>query len=165
MIVILHNIRSVYNVGSIFRTADALGCVEKIYLCGITPSPINEMGEYRNDFIKISLGAEKTISWEKRKAIFPLIKKLRKENRKVKIFAIEQSDKSIPFYIVRKSNRTLKDIVLIAGEERKGIPLSTLILADSIIEIPMCGEKESLNVSIAFAIVSFWIKYKNFKDR
>jgi len=64
MIAILHNIRSLYNVGSIFRTADATG-IEKIYLCGITPAPVDQFGKYRQQLTKVSLGAEKYVAWEK----------------------------------------------------------------------------------------------------
>ena len=77
MIVVLHNIRSLHNVGSIFRTADAAG-VEKIYLCGYTPSPLDEMNCPRQPLTKVSLGAEKIVEWKKIKSSAAIIKKLKK---------------------------------------------------------------------------------------
>src|SRR3990167_2768445 len=95
MIVILHNVRSLHNVGSIFRTADAAG-VKKIYLCGITPAPIDIFGKLRQQLTNVSLGAEKSVEWEHIKSAVRLIDKLKKDNHK--IFVIEQSENSIPYY-------------------------------------------------------------------
>ena len=81
MILILHNIRSLYNVGSIFRTADAAG-IEKIYLCGITPAPIDVFGKPRQQLTKVSLGAEKYVEWERVKSTTKLIDKLRRDGYK-----------------------------------------------------------------------------------
>ena len=102
MIVVLHNIRSLHNVGSIFRTADAAG-VKKIYLCGITPSPIDQFGKPRQQLVKVSLGAEKYVEWEKVKTIRKLIDDLKKQ--KYKIFAVEQNKKSIPYYKIKTSSK------------------------------------------------------------
>ena len=157
MIVILHNIRSLYNVGSIFRTADAVG-VEKIYLCGYTPSPKDKFGKYIPQLSKVALGAEKSVPWDASARSAQSIKKLieKLKNDDYKIFAIEQSKKSIPYHRVKiKKQKT----VLIVGNEVKGIPSSILKLADKILEIPMAGSKESLNVSVAFGIVAFGLKY------
>lgn len=162
MVVILHNIRSLQNVGSIFRTADGCGYgrngVEKIYLCGITPEPVDELGRPRQQLIKVSLGAEKNIEWEYVKSITRLIDKLRKDG--YKIFAIEQDKKSVSYYNIELKNlktKKLKNfkIVLILGNEVKGLPQSILKRSDKILEIPMNGKKESLNVSVAFGIVAF----------
>lgn len=166
MIVILHNIRSLYNVGSIFRTADAAG-VSKIYLCGITPKPVDDFGRPREQLTKVSLGAEKYIGWDgsarSPQAIAKLIDKLKVEG--YKIFAIEQSKKSIPYYkiktnwsIRRSSKRPTNRIALVLGGEVKGLPQSILNRADKILEIPMQGRKESLNVSVAFGIIVFYLK-------
>lgn len=155
MIVILHNIRSLYNVGSIFRTADAAG-VEKIYLCGITPAPIDRLGKSRIQFTKVSLGAEKFVKWEKISKTSFLIQKLKKEGYKV--FAIEQSEKSTPFYKLKIKNKKQK-LALILGNEVSGLPESVLNKADKILEIPMKGKKESLNVSVAFGIAVFGLLY------
>ena len=158
MIAILHNIRSLYNVGSIFRTADAAG-VEKIYLCGITPTPIDQFGKYRQQLIKVSLGAEKYVAWEKvgsassPQATLKLIEKLKGDG--CKIFAIEQSKKSIPYYKLKNLNTKKLKTALVLGNEVKGLPPSILNRADKILEIPMKGKKESLNVAVAFGIVVF----------
>lgn len=155
MIVILHNIRSLYNVGSIFRTADAAG-VEKIYLCGITPGPVDVFGKPRSQLTKVSLGAEKYVPWEKVRLTAPLIDKLKKDG--YKIFAIEQSKKSIPYYRARRSSDTIVDkTALVLGNEIKGLPPAILKRADKILEIPMKGKKESLNVAVAFGIVAFFL--------
>ena len=166
MIVILQNIRSLHNVGSIFRTADAAG-VEKIYLCGITPTPFDRLGKIRAQFSKVSLGAEKSVAWEKRGRPADLIAKLKKEG--YKILAVEQSKKSTPYYKFKIGSKNSK-IALMMGNEVKGLSESILSKADKILEIPMRGAmirqahhpryqkvpgKESLNVSVAFAIIIF----------
>ncbi len=153
MVVILYNIRSLHNVGSIFRTADAAG-VEKIYLCGITPAPIDAFSKPRQPLTKVSLGAEKYVAWEKTKSATKLIKKLKKQD--YKILAIEQSKKSIPYHnkihlLTSDTNR----FVLVLGSEIKGLPKPILNTADKILEIPMRGKKESLNVAVTFGIVAF----------
>ncbi len=155
MIVILDNIRSLYNVGSIFRTADAAG-VEKIYLCGITPEPIDRFGRIRPQLAKVSLGAEKTVSWEKCPSSARLISKLKKEG--YKIYAVEQSKNSIPYYTPRPKPSALERSVFIFGNEVKGISESVLAKTDKILEIPMHGKKESLNVSVAAGIILFHFK-------
>lgn len=152
MIVLLHNIRSLHNVGSIFRTADAAG-IEKLYLCGFTPSPIDELSRPRQPLVKVSLGAEKFVLWEKAKSTLTLLKKLKKEG--YEIWAIEQSPKSISYQTVKIGKNK---IALVVGHEVKGLPQNILDLADKILEIPMAGKKESLNVSVAFGIVVFALK-------
>ena len=162
MIVILHNIRSMHNVGSIFRTADAAG-VGKIYLCGITPAPIDKFGRLRQQISKTALGAEKYVKWEYVKSTPLLLDKLKKQG--YKILAVEQSKKSIPYFSVsfpRNLSSTAigeresrKKIALVLGNEIKGLPCSILNRADKILEIPMKGKKESLNVAVAFGIVVF----------
>ncbi|MCX6813604.1 MAG: TrmH family RNA methyltransferase [Candidatus Azambacteria bacterium] len=152
MTIILNNIRSLYNVGSIFRTADAAG-IKKIYLCGITPAPVDSFGRPRQQLAKVSLGAEKYIEWEKVKSTSKLIDNLKKQ--KYKIFAIEQSKKSIPYQNLKPKTYKLKTTVLVLGNEVKGLPPSILKRADKNLEIPMFGKKESLNVSVAFGIVVF----------
>lgn len=154
IILILHNIRSIYNVGSIFRTADALK-ISKIYLTGITPSPIDSFNNLRKDFQKTALGAEKNINWIKKIQIIPLLKKLKQE--KYKIFAIEQAENSIYYYQLKIKKRV--KIVLILGNEVNGLDKRILKQVDEILEIPMLGLKESLNVSIAFAIVGYHLRF------
>jgi 23S rRNA (guanosine2251-2'-O)-methyltransferase len=153
IVVILHDIRSAHNVGSIFRTADAVG-VEKIYLCGITPSPIDRFKEVRPDFAKVALGAEQYVQWESVKTTAAAIKLLKKDG--FQIFALEQSKRSTPYYtaIVTKDSR----VAIIVGNEVKGLPPSLLKTADRILEIPMMGKKESLNVSVAFGVLAFGLR-------
>lgn len=164
IVVILHNIRSLHNVGSIFRTADAAG-VKKIYLCGITPSPIDVFGKARPQLTKVSLGAEKYVEWEKVKSTARLIDKLKKAKprsehcsaigEKYKIFAIEQSKKAVPYHKIKLYEAKSRKIVLVVGNEIKGLPASILKKTDKILEIPMRGKKESLNVAVAFGIIIF----------
>lgn len=149
-VVILDNIRSVFNVGSIFRTSDALG-IDKIYLCGTTPTPTDRFGRKRADLAKVALGAEKNIVWEYIPTTNNIIKKLKKEG--FKIFAVEQDVKSIDY---RKA-KVGRKVALIMGTEVTGIDKKTLSLCDEILEIPMIGKKESLNVSVSFGIVGYEI--------
>ncbi len=159
MVVVLHNIRSLHNVGSIFRTADAVG-IEKIYLCGITPTPMDNFGRLRLQLTKVSLGAEKIVPWDasarSAQAILKLLKGLKKEG--YKILAVEQSKRSVPYNRVKVGTKA--KVVLVLGSEVKGLPSSILQKADKIVEIPMVGKKESLNVAVAFGIVAYGLKYK-----
>lgn len=161
MIAILHNIRSLHNVGSVFRTADAAG-IKKVYLCGITPAPVDRFGRIRPQFKKISLGAEKYVEWQKVPKIENLIQELKKE--KYKIFAVEQSEKSIPYYKLKTRNAVTRHsalrVALVLGNEIKGLPEPILKKADKILEIPMRGKKESLNVAVTFGIVVFNLVYQ-----
>jgi len=162
--VITHNIRSIHNVGSIFRTADAAG-VEKIFLCGITPAPLDRFKRVREDFAKVALGAEKYIAWELAPATMGVIRRLKKEG--YEIFALEQSKRSVPYYQVGRQARFAPlaradaSVAIIVGNEVKGLPPSVLRAADRILEIPMMGKKESLNVAVAFGIVVFGLRFGN----
>lgn len=149
-------------MGSIFRTADAAG-VEKIFLCGITPAPLDRFKEVRPDFAKVALGAEKYIAWESAKTTAEVIKRLKGEG--YRIFALEQSKKSVPYYEeaarLARAPRGGADVrvAIILGNEVKGLPSSILRTADRILEIPMMGKKESLNVAVAFGVVAFGLRY------
>jgi tRNA G18 (ribose-2'-O)-methylase SpoU len=165
--VIAHDVRSVHNVGSIFRTADAAG-VTKIFLCGITPAPLDRFKEVRADFAKVALGAEKYIPWESAPTTAGVIKRLKKEG--YAIFALEQSERSVPYYQVARGECAASGaqlafadarIAIILGNEVKGLPPSVLRAADRILEIPMMGKKESLNVAVAFGIVVFGLRFGN----
>ena len=147
-ILILHNIRSVENVGAMFRTADAAG-IDKIYLTGYTPTPIDRFGRKRKDIVKSALGAEEFVPWKYKKTISPLIAKLKQDN--FFIIGIEQDEKSINYRKLKTKNKN----VFIVGAEVNGITKNVLKKCDSIIEIPMKGKKESLNVSVALGIVLF----------
>lgn len=157
MVVILNNIRSVYNVGSIFRTADALG-VEKIYLCGITPISLDRFGRVRKDFAKVSLGAEKSVKWEYFKFTSLLVSKLKKQ--KYKIFAVEQASKSTSYHKINCGKSDFPHIGLVLGNEINGIAPNILKKCDKILEIPMRGKKESLNVAVAFGIVGYHLVFR-----
>jgi len=147
---ILHNIRSVHNVGSMFRTADAAG-VSKIILSGYTPAPLDRFNLPRKDFSKVSLGAEKTIPWIQTKTFSQAVKLLKKEN--YFIAAVEQDKRSTPlFEFAAPKDRSL---AIVMGNEVRGISKQSLKLCDAILEIPMKGKKESLNVSVSAGIAMF----------
>jgi len=149
--VVVDNIRSSENVGSIFRTSDALG-VEKIFLCGISPTPASSAGRSENEKLaKTALGAEKTVAWEHHKQLWRLLKTLKKQG--VFITALEQTRESISL----EKFRPKFPLALVIGHEVKGVSSSALKLADAIIEISMHGKKESLNVSVAFGIAGYEI--------
>ncbi|MBI2609740.1 RNA methyltransferase [Candidatus Giovannonibacteria bacterium] len=145
---ILHNIRSLHNVGSIFRTADAAG-VSKIFLTGYTPAPLDIFGKYRKEISKVALGAEKYLPWGKVSNIRGLTKKLKKDG--VEIIALEQSRNAMNF----KKFRPNYPLALILGNEVRGIAPAVLKKCDKIIQIPMRGKKESLNVSVAAGVALF----------
>ena len=150
-IIILDNIRSVHNVGSIFRTSECAG-VEHIYCVGTTPVPIDRFGRKRKDFAKVSLGAEELVGWDHvadYEAMEKILKRLRGDNYEV--IAVEQSERSVKladFVPVSK-------VVYIFGNEVSGVGREFTGIADKILEIPMFGEKESLNVSVTAGIVIF----------
>lgn len=147
---IIHNIRSAYNVGSIFRTADAAG-VACLYLTGFTPPPIDRFGRDRKDIQKSALGAEKTVRWEQKVRVIALIKKLKKEG--FFVVAVEQA----PYARDYKTIKIKCPVVFIFGNEVSGLSQKILNECDIIAEIPMCGKKESLNVSVAVGISLFRI--------
>jgi len=147
-ILIIHNIRSVVNVGAMFRTADAVG-IDKIYLTGYTPTPLDRFGRKRGDLAKSALGAEEFVSWEYKKNIASLITKLKKE--KFLIIGLEQDKKSVDYKKIKLKNKN----AFIMGTEVSGIPKSVLKKCDVIAEIPMKGKKESLNVSVACGVFLF----------
>ncbi len=148
--IILHNIRSVYHVGAIFRTADAAG-ISKIYLCGYTPTPLDRFGRKRKDFAKSALGAEKSVKWEHCKQVGSLIKKLKKE--RVFVVGVELSEDSLDY----KKIKPKYPIAFLFGNEVKGISKQILKRCDVVAEIKMRGEKESLNVSVSLGIALFRI--------
>jgi tRNA G18 (ribose-2'-O)-methylase SpoU len=146
--VIAHNIRSLYNVGSIFRTADALG-MSKVYLTGYTGQPDQFNNEKK--ITKVALGAEKFVPWEYHRSAQRLIKDLRLKIKGIKIIGLENNVKATQ--IAKFKPRY--PLALVLGEETKGIPKPILKLCDEVVEIPMRGKKESLNVSVAFGIAAF----------
>jgi tRNA G18 (ribose-2'-O)-methylase SpoU len=146
--ILLYDIRSVHNVGAIFRTADAIG-VERIYLSGYTPTPVDRFGMVRGDFAKASLGSEKTVAWESVPDALALIARLKGEG--FKILSVEQDDSSVDYKDADLGERTL----IIFGNEVSGVSRDMLDASDVIAEIPMRGMKESLNISVSAGIALY----------
>lgn len=149
-ILIIDNIRSAENIGAIFRTADAVG-IDKIYLIGLTPAPLDRFGRKRSDIAKSALGAEESVPWEQKKLICPLITKLKRDG--FQIIAIEQDSKSIDYKKVKLKSKN----AFVLGREVEGISKKILDMCDVVSEIPMKGKKESLNVSVAAGVALFRI--------
>lgn len=152
VVAVLCDIRSIHNVGSIFRTADAAG-IKKIYLCGITPSPLDRFGKIRPEFTKVALGAEQSVAWENKKSAANALSMLSKKG--YLIVAVEQAPNAKSYATMRRRGGMW---ALVMGNEITGLSKSILKKADEIIEIPMRGKKESLNVSVAFGIVAYGIQ-------
>ena len=142
LIIILDDIRSLNNIGSIFSTADAF-IIEKIILCGITASPPHK------DIQKTALGSTESVEWEYQKDICLAIKDLKKQG--VYIWTIEQTENSSKLNKVKISNEFKHAIIL--GNEVKGVSQNAIDLSDDVIEIPQFGTKHSLNVSACSAIL------------
>ena len=142
IIIILDNIRSLNNIGSVFRTSDAF-LVEKIYLCGITATPPHK------DIHKTALGSTDTVDWEYVENTMDLVEKLKAEN--LKICSIEQAENAIMLnnFVVDKNNK----YALVFGNEVKGVAQDIVSKSDMVIEIPQFGTKHSLNVSVCAGIV------------
>jgi len=149
-ILILHNIRSTQNVGAMFRTAYTVG-INKIYLTGYTPAPIDRFGKKRNDMAKSALGAEEFVLWESKKNLSVLIKKLKQDG--YLIIAVEQAKNSVDYKKIKIEEQN----AFILGAEVLGLPKNILSKCDVIAEIPMKGNKESLNVSVACGVALFRI--------
>ncbi len=153
MILILDNIRSAHNVGAMFRTADGAG-VERLYLVGITPQPTAKklyLTDAEKTLRKTALGAEENVAWQSVKTIGPLLKKLKKEG--YVLVALEQSEQSIDYRLWSPPQSGL--IALIVGNEVEGVSVKTLAQCDTVIELPMRGRKNSLNVSVAAGIAMY----------
>jgi tRNA G18 (ribose-2'-O)-methylase SpoU len=142
IVIILDDIRSLHNIGSVFRTADAF-LIEKIYLCGITAIPPNK------EIHKTALGATETVAWEYQKEVTDVIENLKKEN--ISVFAIEQVENAIFLqnFQVEKDNK----YALVFGNEVYGVSQKAIKLCDGSIEIPQLGTKHSLNISVSTGIV------------
>lgn len=151
---VLHDIRSAHNVGSMFRTADGAG-VEEIILSGYTPCPPKKEALYLTDadkaFRKTALGAEISMPWKKVASLSRLMTRLHKAG--YEIVALEQDANSIPYRTYRPGSR----VALMVGNEVGGIAQKILKKCDAIIEIPMHGKKNSLNVSVATGIALYQI--------
>jgi len=149
-VAILYNLRSHYNVGAIFRTADGAG-VGHVYLVGYTPSPIDRFGRAVPEIHKTALGAEQAVPWSSvsLNAVKSLINQLQSEGYVV--VAVEQTTGSVllsEFTVPTK-------VAYIFGSEVEGISEEVVSLVDTVLELPMLGKKESLNVSVTAGIVLY----------
>lgn len=153
LIIILDDIRSLHNIGSVFRTSDAF-LIEKIYLCGITATPPNK------EIHKTALGATDTVAWEYQKNVLDVINQLKEDN--ISVFAIEQVENSVMLndFKVKKDTK----YALIFGNEVKGVSQNAIEKCDGVIEIPQLGTKHSLNISVSAGIVvwDFFKKLNNY---
>jgi 23S rRNA (guanosine2251-2'-O)-methyltransferase len=141
----LNNIRSLYNVGSVFRTADGIG-IEKLWLCGITGYPP------QSGIAKTALGAEENVPWEYRKEILPLLRELKAKG--YQIVLLEQIEGSVSHdKFVPKT-----PVCLVVGNEISGISDDLTSMCDRAVEIDMAGIKNSLNVAVAFGIIGYHIR-------
>jgi tRNA G18 (ribose-2'-O)-methylase SpoU len=154
LILVLDNIRSTHNVGSLFRTADCAG-VSEIVLCGITPSPIDRFGRPRPDITKVALGAELSVPYHTTDSTDEYL--AQQKSLGSTICALEQSATALCLFdeSLKKSLANSSSVVLVLGTEVTGIAESTLQLCDYVLEIPQVGTKESLNVSVAGAIAIY----------
>lgn len=144
VVVILPDIRSTHNTGAFFRTADGAG-VRKIFLTGITAPPPHP------HLVKVSLGAEEHVKWEYQEDVFSVIAQLKQDG--YQIVAVEQTPESVDYRNAQLSDR----IAVMFGNEVEGIAPDVLEQADVIVDIPMRGKKESLNVSVAGGIILYWL--------
>jgi len=151
VIAVLENIRSAYNVGSVFRTADAF-LIESIYITGYTAKPPHK------EIAKTALGAQETVDWKYFETTKEVIGALRKDGYKV--FAVEQVTDSISLEKIH--NLAVEKIAFIFGNEVSGVEHETISLCDGCVEIPQFGVKHSLNISVAAGIV-LWEAVKNKK--
>ena len=151
--ILLSNIRSAHNVGAIFRTADGAG-VAKIHLGGYTPAPIDRYGRVVDEIQKTSLGATDTVQWEEATDEKSLIETLKSEG--FHIVAVEQNERAI----VYTEHQITKPTLFIFGNEIDGVSNGLISLSDEVIQIPMHGKKESLNVSTTAGIVLFNARIK-----
>ena len=152
IILVLDDIRSLHNIGSVFRTADAF-LIEKIYLCGITATPPNK------EIHKTALGATETVAWEHHENVLEVIETLKKEN--VMTLAIEQVESAIFLqdFEVEKN----KKYALVFGNEVYGVSQEAVAICDGCIEIPQLGTKHSLNISVSAGIV-VWDLFSKIKN-
>lgn len=148
--ILLHDIRSVQNVASIFRLGECLS-VGRIYLSGITPGPLDRFGFEREDFRKISLGAEKLVSWERVEGdIIEFIENFKKDGE---VIALEQSKNSVDYKKVGIDKS--KKYLIIPGREVEGLEERILDYCDMVAEIPQYGEKESLNIFSSMSVACY----------
>ena len=153
LILILDNIRSLNNIGSVFRTADAF-LVSKIYLCGITAQPPHK------DINKTALGATDTVAWEYRESTLELVKEL--QSQSIAVWSVEQAQGAT--FLDQMTLSPQKTYALIFGNEVKGVQQTVVNASDGVVEIPQFGTKHSLNISVSAGVVvwDFWKKLSAF---
>lgn len=151
IIIVLDDIRSLHNIGSVFRTADAF-LIEKIILCGITATPPNK------EIHKTALGATETVTWEHHKNVLEVIENLKQE--KVTVLAIEQVESAI--FLQNFKVEKDKKYALVFGNEVFGVSQEAVAICDGCIEIPQLGTKHSLNISVSTGIV-VWDLFQKMK--
>ena len=149
--VLLDNIRSAYNTGAIFRTADGLGAVH-LYLCGITPNP-----DENSALQKTALGAEVEIPWSAHLDALALGQVLQAQG--YRLLALETTPESQPIFGLDLSNLDPQPILLVLGNEQAGVDPGLLALCEHVVSIPMVGFKASLNVGVAFGIAAYWLAF------
>ena len=142
IIIILDNIRSLNNIGSVFRTADAF-LIEKVYLCGITATPPHK------DITKTALGATESVAWEYAKSTLEVVSTLKTKN--IQIIAIEQAENSVSLLDFKPQKNT--KYAFIFGNEVKGVAQDVVTISDAVVEIPQYGTKHSLNISVSVGVV------------
>lgn len=142
LILILDDVRSLHNIGSVFRTADAF-LIEKIYLCGITAIPPNK------EIQKTALGATDTVDWEYAESVVSVIKTLKNNN--IAVFAVEQVENSV--YLDDFEPKNAGTTAVVFGNEVFGVAQEAILACDGTIEIPQLGTKHSLNISVSVGIV------------
>jgi 23S rRNA (guanosine2251-2'-O)-methyltransferase len=147
---ILDNIRSAWNVGSIFRTADGVG-IKKIYLCGITPAPTNPK------VVKTALGAEQNVLWEKHNNCIILSNQLKQKG--YRLWVLEDTPEAQPLFQYERSDE-VTPIVFVVGNEIAGVDPGIIEISDKVLAIPMQGKKQSYNVSVAFGIAVSFLIYR-----
>jgi tRNA G18 (ribose-2'-O)-methylase SpoU len=146
--VLLHNVRSTHNVGAIFRTADGAGA-EKMFLTGYTPRPLDRFGREDKKLVKTALGAERMLPWEHQTSPIAALKKLKREGWWV--VGVEQDERAKDYH----SFKLAKPTVFVFGNEVRGLSSELRRACDQLVEIPMRGGKESLNVAVAAGIILF----------
>lgn len=142
LIVILDNVRSLNNIGSVFRTCDAF-LIRKIYLCGITAQPPHK------DIHKTALGATETVAWEYVENTLEVVKKLQQEG--IKVFSIEQAENSVMLQNFKPESR--ESCAVVFGNEVKGVQQEVVTASNAVIEIPQLGSKHSLNIAVSAGVI------------
>jgi 23S rRNA (guanosine2251-2'-O)-methyltransferase len=152
IVIVLDNVRSLNNVGSVFRTSDAF-LIEEIYLCGVTGTPPNKEIE------KTALGATNTVKWKHFSSTLEAIQELKEKNYEV--FAVEQAEKSIS---LTKFEKERGNLALVFGNEVYGVEQDVVNACEGVIEIPQFGSKHSLNISVSVGIVLWEVLRKRFES-